>query len=163
MNNLIFLPILFTIFFTPAFAQVPTTVEEMEEQLEGDSVFGIKGFMDDVFDSIGIFAKDQVEGFDAFDEDKKQEISDLTDTGINTGKTSVDLWFSFHEFVVDAIFAGSPIPFDTGIVVLISFVVTTIVVTFLVWSFFKKTWKIALVLMGFIAIVLIAGIQFPSI
>jgi len=32
-----------------------------------------------------------------------------------------------------------------------------------VWSFFKKTWKIALVLMGFIAIVLIAGIQFPSI
>ena len=163
MKTLLFLSLIFIISFNPAFAQVPNSVEEMEEQLEGDSVFGIKGFMDDMFDGIGVFAKDQVNGFDAFDEDKKQEIVELTDTGIHTGKTSVELWFGFHEFVVDGVFAGSPIPFDRGIVVLISFVVTTIVVTFLVWSFFKKTWKIALALMGFIAIILVAGIQFPSI
>jgi hypothetical protein len=191
MNKILLLPLFFIFLINPAFAQtdvvcpqgfepvngicpdIPVVdfdtefpdeiVESMEEQLEGDSVFGIRGFMDDMFDSIGEFGKAQTEGFDGIDQAKKDQIMDLTDSGVETGKTSVSLWFGFHEFVVDAVFAGSPIPFDKGIVVLISFVVTTIVVTLLVWTFFKKTWKIALALIGFIAVVLVAGIQFPSI
>lgn len=163
MSKLLLLPILFTILFNPAFAQIPETLDEMEEQLDTDSVFGIKAFMNEVFDSVGVFGKDQTNGFDGFNQDKKDQINNLTDSGVEAGKTSVDLWFKFHEFVVDGVFAGSPIPFDRGIVVLISFVVTTIVVTLLIWTFAKRTWKIALALIAFIAIVLVAGIQFPSI
>lgn len=166
MKGLYILPLIFIIFSTPAYAQINLGdgIDRMEEQLDSEeSVLGVKGFINGIFENIGEFGMAQTNSTTWFNQEKKDQINDVTNAGVETGKTSVDLWLNFHELIVDAVFAGSPVPFDKGIIVLISFVLTTIVVVLMVWSFFKRTWKIALILIGFIAIVLVAGIQFPSI
>ncbi len=146
------IPILFflLLFPTSAFAQ------EEEVQIE------VKGTIDNFFDSIGDFAQANINTSTWFDPSKKDQINEVTESGVQTGKTAFDLWFSFHQFIVDAIFAGSPLPFDRGIIVLVSFVIGTILVFKLFWSFIKRIWKIVLVLIAIIAIVLIAPIEFPS-
>ncbi len=146
------IPILFFLLFFPvsAFAQ------EEEVQIE------VKGTIDEFFESIGDMAEANINTTTWFDQDKKDQVNEVTESAVTTGKTAFDLWWSFHRLIVDAIFAGSPIPFDRGIIVLVSFVVGTILVFMLFWSFIKKIWKIALVIIAIIAIVLIAPIEFPS-
>lgn len=136
----------------------PASVFGQEEDPNIDAKTGIEDF----FDSIGDFAEANTNSSDYFDQDKKDQINQVTHSGVHTGKTAFNLWFSFHEFIVDAIFAGSPVPFDRGIIIIVSFVVGTILVTLLFWTFIKKVWKIVLVLIALIAIVVILPIEFPS-
>ena len=146
------IPIVFFLLLFPASA----FAQEEEVQIE------VKGTIDGFFDGIGDFAQANINTSEWFDQSKKDQINEVTESGVNTGKTAFDLWFSFHQFIVDAIFGGSPLPFDRGIIVLVSFVIGTILVFKLFWSFFKRIWKIVLVLIAIIAIVLIAPIEFPS-
>ena len=146
------IPIVFFLLLFPASA----FAQEEEVQIE------VKGTIDGFFDGIGDFAQANINTSEWFDQSKKDQINEVTESGVNTGKTAFDLWFSFHQFIVDAIFAGSPLPFDRGIIVLVSFVIGTILVFKLFWSFIKRIWKIVLVLIAIIAIVLIAPIEFPS-
>lgn len=146
------IPIVFFLLLFPASA----FAQEEEVQIE------VKGSIDDFFDGVGDFAQANINTSEWFDQSKKDQINEVTESGVNTGKTAFDLWFSFHQFIVDAIFAGSPLPFDRGIIVLVSFVIGTILVFKLFWSFIKRIWKIVLVLIAIIAIVLIAPIEFPS-
>lgn len=146
------IPIVFFLLLFPASA----FAQEEEVQIE------VKGSIDSFFDGIGDFAQANINTSEWFDQSKKDQINEVTESGVNTGKTAFDLWFSFHQFIVDAIFAGSPLPFDRGIIVLVSFVIGTILVFKLFWSFIKRIWKIVLVLIAIIAIVLIAPIEFPS-
>lgn len=130
--------------------------EEPEIQLE------VKSGIDDFFQAIGDFAEANTNSSDWFSQAKKDNVNEVTQSGVKTGQTAFDLWFSFHQLVVDAIFAGSPVPFDRGIIVLVSFVVGTLLVFKLFWAFIKKIWKVALVIIALIAIVMIAPIEFPS-
>lgn len=116
-----------------------------------------------VFDQIDDFAEAQTNSSDWFDQEKKDQINKVTDSGTGTGKIAFQLWCGFHHFIVDAVFAGSPVPFDHGIVVLVSFVLGIILVVKLFWEFLKKIWKIVLILIAIIAIFVIAPIDFPSI
>lgn len=145
------IPVLFFLLLFPisAFAEEEVQVE-------------VKGTIDDFFDSIGDMAEASINTTTFFDQDKKEQVNEVTESAVATGKTAFDLWFSFHQLIVDAIFAGSPIPFDRGIIVLVSFVVGTVLVFLLFWNFIKRIWKIALVIVAIIAIVLIAPIEFPS-
>lgn len=143
---------LLLIFMPQAFAQY----EDPETQIE------VKNTIGDFFEGVGDFAEANTNSSEWFDQAKKDNINEVTQSGVKTGKTAFDLWFSFHQLVVDAIFAGSPIPFDRGIIVLISFVIGTLLVFKLFWAFIKKIWKIVLVLIALIAIVIIAPIEFPS-
>lgn len=154
MNKLIpifFIPIL--LFSTPVFAQEEPTETEIE----------IKGSIDQFFDWIREFGQAQTNASNWFDDEKKDEINRVGESAVETGKTAFDLWFSFHKFIVDLIFAGSPVPFDKGIIILVSFVIGTILVFKIFWAFFKKIWKIVLVIIAIIAVILISGIEFPSI
>ncbi len=147
------IPILFflLIFTQPIFAQ------------ETETEIGIQGSIDDVFDEIEDFGEAQTNASDWFDQQKKDEINNVGDSAIETAKTSFQLWWDFHHFIVDLVFAGSPVAFDKGIIVLVSFVIGTLLVVKLFWAFFKKIWKIVLAIVAIIAVILISGIQFPSI
>ncbi len=162
MRTLLLLPFLFILFFNPAYAQVlPDQVEEFSEALDPDSTtdLGVREFIGGIFDSISGFGEAQTNS-SGLPQQKIDEINKVNNIAIETGKTSVELWWNFHELIVNSVFAGSPVPFDRGIIVLISLVITTIVVAKLFWEFFKKTWKIALALIVFITIIMIAGIEF---
>jgi len=145
------IPVIFFLLLFPVSA-----FAEEEVQVE------VKGTIDDFFDSIGDMAEANINTTTWFEQNKKDQVNEVTESAVNTGKTAFDLWFSFHQLIVDAIFAGSPIPFDRGIIVLVSFVVGTVLVFLLFWNFIKRIWKIALVIIAIIAIVLIAPIEFPS-
>ena len=147
-------PFLFLLIFVPntAFAQ---------EEYSGECI--IKEPIDKVFDQIDDFAEAQTNSSDWFDTDKKDEINKVTDSGVSSGKSAFELWCNFHHFIVDAVFAGSPVPFDRGIIVLVSFVLGTILVFKLFWEFFKRIWKIVLAIVAIIAVFIISGVQFPSI
>ncbi len=147
---IVFFLVLFTV---PAFAQQNQTEPEIE----------IKGAIDELFDAIRKFGQEQTNASTWFDPDKKDEINRVGESAITTGKTAFELWFSFHKLIVDTVFAGSPVPFDRGIIVLVSLVIGTVLVFKLFWAFFKKIWKIVLVIISIIAVFLISGIQFPSI
>lgn len=153
-------PIVFFLFLflvtVPAFAQENNTQQN-------DTQIDVRGSIVGFFDSIRDFAQAQTNSSTWFDPEKKDEINKVTDSGVKTGVTAFELWFSFHEFIVDAIFAGSPVPFDRGIIVLVSFVIGTILVFKIFWSFFKRIWKIVLAIFVIIGIILVSGIQFPSI
>lgn len=123
----------------------------------------IKEPIEKVFDTIDDFAQAQTNSSEWFDQDKKDEINKVTKSGTNAGKTAFELWCDFHHFIVDAVFAGSPVPFDKGIIVLVSFVLGTILIAKLFLSFFKKIWKIVIAILGVIAVIMISGMQFPSI
>jgi len=154
MNRLLpvfLIPIL--LFSEPVFAQEEKTETEIQ----------IRSGIDEFFDSIREFGQAQTNASTWFDIEKKDEINRVGESAITTGKTAFDLWFSFHKFIVDLIFAGSPVPFDKGIIILVSFVIGTILVFKLFWAFFKKIWKIVLVIIGIISVILISGIEFPSI
>lgn len=162
MSRLLFLPFIFILFFNPAYAQIlPDEIEAITEGLDPDSDtdLGIKDFIGSIFDGISGFGEAQTNS-SGLSQEKIDEINKVNDIAIETGKTSVELWWNFHELIVNSVFAGSPVPFDRGIIVLISLVITTIIVTRLFWEFFKKTWKIALALIVFITIIWIAGIEF---
>ena len=162
MRNLLFLSIIFILFFNPAFAQVlPDEIETFTEGLDPDTEtdLGIRDLIGDIFDGISGFGEAQTNS-SGLPQEKIDEINEVNEIAIETGKTAVDLWWDFHKLIVNSVFAGSPVPFDRGIIVLISLVITTIVVTKLFWEFFKKTWKIALALIVFITIIWIAGIEF---
>ena len=165
MRTLFLLPFLFILFFNPAYAQVlPDEIEELGEALDPDSGtdLGIKDFIGGIFDQISSFGEAQTNS-SGLEPQKIDEINKVNDIAIETGKTSIDLWWNFHELIVNSVFAGSPVPFDRGIIVLISLVITSIVVAKLFWEFFKKTWKIALALIVFITIIWIAGIEYITV
>lgn len=130
---------------------------------ETETVLGIDDSVDDMFDAIQDFGQAQTNVSTWFDQKKKDEINSLGESATNTGKIAFDLWWNFHQLIVDLVFAGSPVEFDKGIIVLISFVIGTLLVVKLFWAFFKKIWKIVLAIVAIIAVILISGIQFPSI
>lgn len=165
MKTLLLLSLFFILFFNPAYAQfLPDEIEVITEGLDpdSDSDLGIKDFIGGIFDSISSFGEAQTNS-SGLPQEKIDEINKVNEIAIETGKTSVSLWWNFHELIVNSVFAGSPVPFDRGIIVLISLVITTIIVTKLFWEFFKKTWKIAMALIVFITIIWIAGIEFISV
>ena len=133
------------------------------ETTEPEHQSEIQAGISSIFDAIGEFGKAQTDSTDWVDQEKKDQINEVNDSGVHTGKTAFGLWWAFHEFVVNAIFAGSPIPFDQGIAVLISFVLSAVLVFLLFKDFIKKTWKIGAVIVAVIAVILILGIQAPSI
>jgi len=147
------IPVLFflLIFTQPIFAQ------------ETETELGVQQSIDDMFDAIEDFGSAQTNASTWFDQDKKDELNRVGESATNTGKTAFQLWWDFHHFIVDLVFAGSPVEFDKGIIVLISFVIGTLIVVKLFWTFFKKIWKIVLAIVAIIAVILISGIQFPSI
>jgi len=130
---------------------------------ETETVLGIDDSVDEMFDAIEDFGEAQTNASTWFDQKKKDELNSLGESATNTGKIAFDLWWNFHQLIVDLVFAGSPVEFDKGIIVLISFVIGTLLVVKLFWAFFKKIWKIVLAIVAIIAVILISGIQFPSI
>jgi len=154
MNKLLpifMIPIL--LFTVPVFAQEGETETEIQ----------IQTGIDEFFDWIQDFGQAQTNSSTWFDQDKKDEINSVGDSAVTTGKIAFDLWFSFHKFIVDLVFAGSPVPFDKGIIILVSFVIGTILVFKIFWAFFKKIWKIVVIIIAIIAVILVSGIEFPSI
>lgn len=148
LTTLLVFSIFITLNYAPAYAE-----EEIHEQS------AVMAGINAMFDKIGEFGEAQTNSTTWFDEEKKEQVNEVNDQGVKTGKTAVGLWWDFHEFVVKGIFAGSPIPFDVGIAVLISFVLSAILVFFLFKDFIKKTWKIGAVIVAVIAIILILGIE----
>jgi hypothetical protein len=130
---------------------------------ETETELGVQSSIDDMFDAIEDFGEAQTNSSEWFDQEKKDELNRVGESATNTGKTAFQLWWDFHHFIVDLVFAGSPVDFDKGIIVLVSFVIGTLIVVKLFWTFFKRIWKIVLAIIAIIAVILISGIQFPSI
>ena len=87
---------LLLIFIPQAFAQY----EDPETQIE------VKNTIGDFFEGVGDFAQANTNSSEWFDQDKKDSLNEVTQSGVETGKTAFDIWFSFHQLVVEASFAG---------------------------------------------------------
>jgi len=114
------------------------------------------------FDWIGNQSKANIEAGDLPDT-KKEQLKDATDSSVNFGVQGANLFTAIHQFIVDWIFFGSPIEFDRGIAILISFVVGVGILMKLGWKMIKHVWKWVIGILIFIGIILVLGIQAPSI
>ncbi len=114
------------------------------------------------FEWIGNFTKSNINNSD-LEQEKINQISNVTDSGVTVAERAVDLWLGFHELIINTIFAGSPVKFDVGIAVMIAFVVGTALVFMFLWKFIKHAWKWIILIVAFIAFIMILGIQAPSI
>lgn len=137
-------------FLSPAYAQEETSVSLVTEPIG------------EFFEWFGNFTKANIQQSD-LPEQKKDEIMNTADAGVGVAEKTINLWTGFHELIINAIFAGSPIEFDKGIAVMISFVVSTALVMMLLWKFVKHAWKWILAIVGFIAFILVLGIEAPLI
>lgn len=151
MSKLVLLsPIFFLLIFHSAFAD------------SNQSQFNIKDPTEQILELITNFTEVQVQSSPLLDQEKKDAINKALDSGLSAQKTSISLWDDVHQFIIDTIFAGSPIRFDHGIIILIAFVISTVLLFTVFLAFIRKFWKIAIVVIAIIAVVLIFGIEFPT-
>ncbi len=71
------------------------------------------------------------------------------------------MWLWLHEALIDVILYISGlmgVNFDKGVALLISFVLGTGLIAFIIWRFLKHFWKFALVIVIIIAVVWILPI-----
>lgn len=151
MRELIFLvTFFFLLIFQPVFAQDTNPKDKVNQAIEQ--------FLNNTRD----FTQAQINSSSWFDEQKKDELNKATESGLDAGRTAVSFFSNVQQFIVHTIFAGSPIPFNSGIIFLIGFVISTAILFALLWKILKKFWKIALPIVAIIAIILISGIQLPT-
>ena len=109
-----------------------------------------------VFDFIDNIAQENIDQSE-MDEQTTDNVQKTLDSGIESGKTGVKLWFSVHEFFVNLIFAGTTeadLPIDKAMIVIISMIVVFVVMIGIVMHLIRQNTKIALII---IAILIVLG------
>jgi len=151
MRELIFiLPIFFLLIFQPAFAQ------------DTDSQNRANQIIEQVINKTIDFIQVQINSSSWLDQQKKDELNKATESGLDARRTIASFLSDVRQFIVHIIFADSPIPFDSGIIFIVGFVIGTTLFFTLLWKSLKKFWKIAIPIVAVIAIILVSGIQLPT-
>lgn len=110
--------------------------------------------LNSIFDWFRDFISANVQSM-SWNQDTKDNIDNFVGTGTETGKTGVSLWVGVHKTLVDGIIALGGQSFDAGIILLIAFVVSTVLVGILLWKIIKHFWKVFVIIL-----IIIAGIFF---
>lgn len=118
---------------------------------------GLKNNIYAGFDWLGDVLKGQVQKSDLENQNNplkttNEEATSAIESGVIVGKETTDVFFALHKFIVDLIFAGSPIPIEYALIALIAGGISIFVVLKWLGRTAKQT---ALVIIGIIFIVMI--------
>jgi hypothetical protein len=107
-----------------------------------------------VFDWINEVVSPSIQNPD-FDNSTRDNFQETLDSGTESGKKGVSLWFGIHEFFVNLIFATSTeadLPIDKDIIVIVSMLAVFALMIGLILHLIRENTKIALI----VVVVLIA-------
>ena len=113
-----------------------------------------------VFDFIDNIAQENIDQSE-MDEQTTDNVQKTLDSGIESGKTGVKLWFSVHEFFVNLIFAGTTeadLPIDKDMIVIISMIVVFVVMIGIVMHLIRQNTKIALIIIAILIVLGLTGV-----
>jgi hypothetical protein len=147
MIQTLILAVLVSVTFPFAFADDADT-SDFSESING------------VFDFIDNIAQENIDQSE-MDEQTTENVQLTLDSGIESGKTGVKLWFSVHEFFVNLIFAGTTeadLPIDKDLIVVISMFAVFFIMIGLVMHLIRQNTKIALIIVVILVILGMAGI-----
>ncbi len=122
---------LLLLFFQPVYAQTSDFAEPIS---------GIFDWIDDLFT--------QSIQESEFDNSTETNLIDTLNSGTESGKKGVSLWFSVHEFFVNLIFTGvseTDLPIDKDIIVIISMIMVSLLLIGLVLKLIRENTKIAII------------------
>ena len=113
-----------------------------------------------VFDFIDNIAQENIDQSE-MDEQTTDNVQQTLDSGIESGKTGVKLWFSVHEFFVNLIFAGTTeadLPIDKDLIVVISMFAVFFIMIGIVMHLIRQNTKIALIIIAILIVLGITGV-----
>ena len=90
-------------------------------------------------------------------------IQNVVDSGSDAGVKGVSLWFAFHSFFVDLIFAGtdeSNLPIDKDMIIIISMVLVAILGIILLKKLMHENLKLVIIIIFVILALAFVGLNF---
>jgi|APSaa5957512535_1039671.scaffolds.fasta_scaffold00325_61 hypothetical protein len=107
-------------------------------------------------DNLGSAIDESIDKSD-LDDGTKSKLYSVSRAGIDSADLFTSAWFSAHEFVVNALLAGSPIELPVAIITMVSVGISTFLL-FLIFKEIKKKAKwIILIVVGVIILFLAIG------
>lgn len=91
------------------------------------------------------------------DDATKEKLYSVSRAGIDSADNFTNAWFSAHEFVVNGLLAGSPVPLPVSIITMISVGISTFLLFLVFKEIFKKAKWIILIVVGVILVLLALG------
>ncbi|MBT4327012.1 MAG: hypothetical protein HOD60_08930 [Candidatus Nitrosopelagicus sp.] len=97
-----------------------------------------------------------IDGSD-LDDSTKEKLYSVSRAGIDSADLFANAWFSAHEFVVQGLLAGSPVPLPISLITMVSVGISTALLFLVFKEIFKKAKWIILIVVGVILVLLALG------
>ena len=92
----------------------------------------------------------------------EENLQNVVNSGSDAGVKGVSLWFSFHSFIVDLIFAGtdeSNLPIDKDMIIIISMVLVAILGIILLKKLMQENGKLVIIIIFVILVLAFVGLN----
>ena len=113
-----------------------------------DESTGFAEPMNDMFDWVDEVFTEAIEN-ENFDNSTKTNLQLTLDSGTDSGKSGVALWFGIHEFFVNLIFAGTTeaeLGIDKDLITIVSMIMVSLLLIGLVIKLIRENTKIAIII-----------------
>ena len=104
--------------------------------------------MNDMFNWVDEVFTEAIED-ENFDNSTKTNLQQTLDSGTDSGKKGVALWFGIHEFFVNLIFAGTTeaeLGIDKDLITIVSMIMVSLLLIGLVIKLIRENTKIAIII-----------------
>lgn len=91
------------------------------------------------------------------DDSMKDKLYSVSRAGIESADLFTHAWFSAHEFIVNSLLAGSPVPLPISLITMVSVGISTFLLFIVFKEIFKKAKWIILIVVGVMLVLLALG------
>ena len=116
----------------------------------------LQDYINDGIDGLGGTIDESINSSD-LDESMKSKLYSVSRSGIDSANLFTNAWFSAHEFVVNGLLAGSPVPLPVSLLTMVSVGISTFLLFLVFKEIFKKAKWIILIVVGVILVLLALG------
>ncbi len=116
----------------------------------------LQGYINDGIDGLGTSIDDGISSSD-LDNPTKDKLYSVSRSGIDSANLFANAWFSAHEFVINGLLAGSPVPLPVSLLTMVSVGISTFLLFMVFKEIFKKAKWIILIVVGVILVLLALG------
>lgn len=116
----------------------------------------LQDYINDGIDGLGGTIDESINNSD-LDESMKSKLYSVSRSGIDSANLFANAWFSAHEFVVNGLLAGSPVPLPVSLLTMVSVGISTFLLFLVFKEIFKKAKWIILIVVGVILVLLALG------